>query len=60
MANFVRQQSEVCVNCKDCEVIDVPRCFYTRYVYVLTHDLNMTLVNKITSLHTLWFHETLA
>ncbi|CAM6055218.1 unnamed protein product [Sphagnum tenellum] len=31
MANFVRKQSVISLNCKDSEVIDVPRCFYTRW-----------------------------
>ena len=32
MANFVRSESIVSLNCpKDCEVIDIPRCYYTRW-----------------------------
>ena len=31
MANFVRKESVISLNCKDSEVIDVPRCYYTRW-----------------------------
>ena len=31
MANFVRSESVITLNCKDSEVIDVPRCYYTRW-----------------------------
>ena len=32
MANFVRSESIVSLNCcKDSEVIDIPRCYYTRW-----------------------------
>ena len=31
MANFVRKESVITLNCKDSEVIDVPRCYYTRW-----------------------------
>lgn len=32
MASFVRSESIVSLNCpKDCEVIDIPRCYYTRW-----------------------------
>jgi hypothetical protein len=31
MASFVRRESVISLNCKDAEVIDVPRCFYTRW-----------------------------
>jgi hypothetical protein len=32
MANYVRSESIVSLNCcKDCEVIDIPRCYYTRW-----------------------------
>ena len=31
MANYVRRESVITLNCKDSEVIDVPRCFYTRW-----------------------------
>ena len=31
MANFVRRESIVSLNyCKDSEVMDIPRCYYTR------------------------------
>ena len=32
MANFVRSESIVSLNCcKDSEVIDIPRCYYTKW-----------------------------
>ena len=31
MANFVRKESVITLNCKDSEVIDVPRCYYTKW-----------------------------
>jgi len=31
MALFVRKESVISLNCKDSEVIDVPRCYYTRW-----------------------------
>ena len=31
MANFVRKESVITLNCKDSEVIDVPRCYYTKF-----------------------------
>jgi len=31
MANYVRKESVITLNCKDSEVIDVPRCYYTRW-----------------------------
>lgn len=31
MANFVRRASVISLNCKDSEVIDIPRCYYTRW-----------------------------
>ena len=31
MANFVRRESVISLNCKDSEVIEVPRCYYTRW-----------------------------
>ncbi|XP_040564435.1 uncharacterized protein [Lepeophtheirus salmonis] len=31
MANYVRRESVVCLSCKDSEVMDIPRCFYTKW-----------------------------
>lgn len=31
MANFVRRESVISLNCRDSEVIEVPRCYYTRW-----------------------------
>ena len=31
MSNFVRSESLVSLNCKSSEVIEVPRCYYTRW-----------------------------
>ncbi|QQP57243.1 Uncharacterized protein FKW44_002165, partial [Caligus rogercresseyi] len=31
MASYVRRESIVCLSCKDSEVMDIPRCFYTKW-----------------------------